>query len=190
MNLAKLFVVSAPSGAGKTTLVQELLDNLPQGCCLKRVITYTTRRPRPNETEAQYHFMTKAAFEDAIKQDFFLEWSTWYGDYYGSPQSVLDDLRKGISLILILDRAGARAVKAAFPQAELIWIQPPSLTVLEERLKRRGDDEQTRTFRLNRAALELEEEKKEHLFNYVVVNDSLSQALQDLKQIVCAQKSC
>ncbi len=190
MAYAKLFVVSAPSGAGKTTLVTELLQSLPAGCCLERVVTYTTRMPRPKETDIHYHFMSAEQFKERIQEGFFLEWSSWYGNYYGSPKSVLEKLKKGISLIMILDRSGARAIKALVPKAELIWIKPPSLAVLEERLKKRGDDTASRIFRLERADLELKEEEKEHLFHHTIINDDKGRALIELRRIVCPKKSC
>lgn len=186
MNKGRLFVISAPSGAGKTSLVMALLQNAPFGCAVERVVTYTTRAPRPGEVQDQaYHFITKELFEAKIKSGFFLEWSSWYQDYYGSARDVLKKLGLGKNYIMILDRAGARAVKQAYPAAELIWIQPPSLEVLKARLEKRGDTQSSLTFRLERAAFEMQEEAEKKLYNHVVVNDSFEQALQALKLIIC-----
>ena len=189
MEKGSLFVISAPSGAGKTTLVNALLENLPMGCSVQRVVTYTTRQPRPGEdNNSSYHFVTKEQFKEKIKEGFFLEWSSWYNDYYGSGRSVLDDLAQGKSFIMILDRSGARAIKQVYPEAELIWIQPPSLEVLQTRLEKRGDTAASRTFRLERAHFELQQEEKEHLYTHVLINDSLDKAVHELKLLICPQK--
>lgn len=186
MKKGRLFVISAPSGAGKTTLVNALLQDQPVGCPVQRVITYTTRALRAGEiNNSAYHFVTRETFEEKIRAGFFLEWSSWYDDYYGSARCVLDELDGGKSFIMILDRSGARSVKQVYPQAELIWIQPPSLEVLQDRLEKRGDTLASRRFRLERASLELEQEKKEHLYDHVIINDSFDKAVQELKLLVC-----
>ena len=171
-----LFVISAPSGAGKTSLVLALLKHRPG---LSRLITYTTRSPRAGEVNGcDYHFITESDFKLKIEQNFFLEWSCAYGAYYGSPRSLLDDIRQGQSFIAIVDRLGARALHKLITSAVCIWIVPPSLSVLERRLTLRASDCQERIrYRLQLARQEMEQERIEPFFQFVIVNDSFEEAL-------------
>lgn len=184
----KLFVVSAPSGAGKTTLVNKLIYSLKVDLYkIDRIITYTTRLPKKGEVAGiDYHFITETEFKNKIGESFFLEWSNAYGAYYGSPKNIINErLLAGNSLITVLDRAGAKMVKLAYPDAILIWITPPDLETLQERLNGRSRDSQAEiTYRLELAQAELELEKEQKLFSYTLVNDDFNNALQDLSGIV------
>lgn len=192
MSLGKLFVVSAPSGAGKTTLVQAILDTLGKQCHLKRAITYTTRPPREGEIDGKhYHFISIDEFKEKIEQDAFLEWSTWYDHYYGSPASMLRGLQEGHSYIAILDRPGAKDVKQSFPATVLIWIVPPSLEVLKDRLLKRGDDLHVVENRLKKAAIEIEQEQNEQFYDYHIINDDFNLAVGQLQRAVMKElKNC
>ncbi|MBT4856078.1 guanylate kinase [bacterium] len=184
-NKGTLFVISAPSGGGKTTLVNAILAEKAPDERLERVVTYTTKKPRKGEIEGQsYFFVDKADFEAKIEQGFFLEWSGTYGHYYGSPASVLTQLNAGTSLIMILDRAGARAVKDVYPDAILIWIKPPSIEELEKRLVGRGSDSaDSIKRRLGLAIEELKSEKTHPFFGFNVINDDFEKAKKALKTI-------
>src|SRR3989338_2709281 len=125
--IAKLFVVSAPSGAGKTTLVKAALEHLCKKFPIKRVITYTTRPARAGEMDGEhYYFISVNDFKQKVTEGFFLEWSSWYDHYYGSPVSIIEEIKKGTSFVAILDRAGAAEVLRAYPKAVCIWITPGS----------------------------------------------------------------
>lgn len=184
--VGKLFVVSAPSGAGKTTLVERALNELTW---LKRVITFTTKESRARETQdIDYHFISRAEFEQKIAEHFFLEWSDVYGAYYGTPQTVLQEIERGESRIVIVDRKGALAIKKIYPKAVLIWIKPPSLEILKQRLCARNTESAEKiSFRLALAQKELALEPKE--FNYVLINNELNQAIHDLIDIIVKQAS-
>ncbi len=179
-----LFLISAPSGAGKTTIVNAVLEHVKNHygdkLVLEKVITYTTRPKREGEVEEKdYFFITKEDFLEKIESGFFMEWSTWYENYYGSPAWVLDRVREGISYIAIVDRFGARSIKAIFPEVVLIWLAPVSLEVLEQRLIRRGTDlQQEIEKRLLKAALEMDEEKKEKIYEYHIINDDFNKTVQ------------
>src|SRR6476620_10453002 len=139
----KLFVISAPSGAGKTTLVNALLHEVGDSLSLKRVITYTTRSMGLGEEPGvDYHFISVQEFEHKIQQRFFLEWSVVYGTYYGSPASLIAQCKEGSSSILIVDSLGAQTVRAQVPDAIFIWIYTKGIDVLRERLILRGRDSQ------------------------------------------------
>jgi guanylate kinase len=182
--IGKLFVISAPSGAGKTTLVERALNELG---CLKRVVTFTTKEPRARETQdIDYYFISRAEFEQKIAEHFFLEWSDVYGAYYGTPRSILQELEQGESRIVIVDRKGALAIQEIYPEAVLIWIKPPSLEILKQRLCDRNTESAEKiNFRLALAQNELAVSPKE--FNYVLVNNDLNQATHDLISIIKKQ---
>lgn len=181
----KLFIVSAPSGAGKTTLVTRLLQDLRPHYAIERGITYTSRAPRLGEQHGiDYHFISSAEFEAKIAQSFFLEWSGQYGAYYGLPRSIIDQMEQGRSFFMILDRSGARAIKEQVPGAVLIWIKTGSVEVLKERLLARGKDTAEQIeHRLRLAHQEIQQEEENPLFNHAILNDSFEIAVENLKAI-------
>lgn len=181
----KLFLVSASSGAGKTTLVREVLVRLHEEHGVKRVITYTTKAPRPGEQQGiDYHFLSEDEFMKKIAQNFFVEHSTVYGAYYGFPRSVLHDIDHGAHYIAIVDRAGAASIKSERPDAILIWIKADK-QVLEARLTSRAQDTQeVITFRLAIAEQELAAEQADDLYNHLILNDSLEAAIERLEHII------
>jgi guanylate kinase len=188
-SMGKLFVVSAPSGAGKTTLVTEVIRRMGEFCPIARVVTYTTKPARPGEDRhgIDYHYLTPHEFQAKIAQGFFLEWSGTYGNYYGSPRSVLDDLLQGFSRILILDRAGAQNVKRCYEPAVLIWIYTKSIGVLQERLsgRSRGADAADQIARrLALAREEVEQEMRARLYEHHVLNDCFQSALQEFEGVI------
>ena len=123
MKKGKLFVISAPSGAGKTTVVHEFLLRFKNKYKLKRVVTYTTRPPRVGEEQGvDYHFVSADIFKEMISNHRFLEWSTWYDYYYGSPSSIIHEIEEGHSFILVVDRHGAQEICRSYSEAVLIWI--------------------------------------------------------------------
>ncbi|OGB97818.1 guanylate kinase [candidate division TM6 bacterium RIFCSPHIGHO2_12_FULL_36_22] len=181
-----LFVISAPSGTGKTTLVNAILSEKGQNEKIEQVVTYTTKKPRNGEINGKsYYFLTKDEFEAKIAQNFFLEWSDVYDNYYGSPRYALDKLTEGISQIAILDRTGAKAVKQIYPPSILIWIETPNIEELAKRLtKRASDSSESIIRRLALAIKEIEAEKVEQLYDYTIINDDFEKAKQALKSIL------
>ena len=180
-----LIVISAPSGTGKTTLVHMLLKEFPD---LEFSVSYTTRPPRPGEVDGRdYHFVDRKTFERMIEEGDFLEWAEVYGNLYGTSRTqVLKALNEGKDVILDIDTQGALQVKKNFPEAVLIFILPPSLKELERRLRNRGtDDEETIERRLKTAR---EEIRRASLYDYIVVNDVLEVAYENLKSIIRAEK--
>lgn len=187
--MAKLFIVSAPSGAGKTSLVNAVIAKVNPQHPIARVVTYTTKPQGKAEVPGvDYHYIGEQEFEAKIAEGFFLEWSDAYGHLYGSPRTVLDQLAQGFSLFLILDRAGSKAVAAKIPEAVLIWIMPPDMHTLEHRLKMRARDNQTTIdYRLLLATTELKDEQEQHLFTYQFVNEQFEESCQKLEQIVICE---
>lgn len=185
----KLFLISASSGAGKTTLVREVLARLHSEHGIKRVITYTTKAPRPGELQGiDYHFLSEADFIEKIGQGFFVEHSTVYGAYYGFPRSILHDIDKGAHYIAIVDRAGAASIKAEKPDAVLIWIQAPDTQALEARLTSRAQDSQeVIAFRLAIAQRELAGELSDALYTHHILNDDLEAAIVNLEELIRAE---
>lgn len=180
-----LIVISAPSGTGKTTLVHMLLKEFPD---LEFSVSYTTRPPRPGEVDGKdYHFVDRKTFERMIEEGDFLEWAEVYGNLYGTSRTqVLRALNEGRDVILDIDTQGALQVKKNFPEAVLIFILPPSLKELERRLRNRGtDDEETIERRLKIAR---EEIRRAPLYDYIVVNDVLEVAYENLRSIIRAEK--
>jgi len=184
--LGDIFVITAPSGTGKTTLVRLLLSSLPN---LVFSISYTTRSPRPNEVHGKdYFFVTKEEFEKMITAGEMIEWAEVYGNYYGTSARFLQEtIEKGKDILLDIDIQGAKQVKQRFPQAVLIFLLPPSLEELERRLKKRATDAiEVIQKRLAEARTEIAAAKE---FDYIVVNDILEKALEELKAIVLATKA-
>ncbi len=178
-----LFIVSAPSGAGKTSLVNALLDKNKQ---ISLSISYTTRAPRPGETDGkEYHFVSRDKFTQMAQHGDFLESAEVYGNLYGTSQSWIEkELAAGRDILLEIDWQGAAQVRKLMPHAISIFIMPPSLGALETRLKGRGQDSAEVIARRLRAA----QEDISHVaeFDYVIINDKLDEALQQLGALVTA----
>lgn len=181
----KLFIISAPSGAGKTTLVEHLLQELKTyNIC--RVLTYTTRTPRQAEVHGKdFYFIHQSEFEHKITQSFFIEWSSAYGHYYGTPRSITEDMDRGMSALLIADRAGAKQIKEQIPRAVLIWIYTSSIDLLQKRLHQRGmDGAEQIAMRLRLAQEEIQEEAAHSFYDFHVLNDDFCEAISALHAIV------
>jgi guanylate kinase len=180
----KLFVISAPSGTGKTSLVNALLRDWQSRYQLKKVVTYTTRAPRKGEGK-DYYFISRDDFEKKQKEGFFLESGLFCGNYYGSPACVLDiTYRNQDSYLLIVDRAGGLKIKDT-PGVVLIWITPPSLQELKSRLQKRGEDSaESIEQRIKKAQEELECEERENAYTYHLDNDDFQKAQSELKALL------
>lgn len=181
-----LFIVNAPSGAGKTALVETLLSRIAHFYPIKRVVTYTSRAPRTGEVNGRdYCFITPVEFERSIERGFFLEWSNDYGHYYGSPSSIKEQLAQDESFIVIVDRQGMAKIKQQIPQAITIGIQVSSLLELEKRLFSRSTElpEQIRK-RILLAQEEIMQESYEPLCEFSIKNDDFTQALEIFHRIV------
>ena len=177
----RLYVVSAPSGAGKTSLVKALLQREPR---LRFSVSYTTRQPRATEVDGRdYHFVTPARFEQMVEQNELLEHARVFDNYYGTGiQAVQTALRQGDLLLLEIDWQGARQVRARLPAARSVFILPPSRAALEQRLTARSTDSSAVIARrLQDAADDLAHWSE---FDYVVINDGFEQALADFHAIV------
>ncbi|NPB08987.1 MAG: guanylate kinase [Thermodesulfobacteria bacterium] len=181
-----VLVVSAPSGAGKTTLCKRLLQEDPE---IAFSVSYTTRPPRPNERHGHdYFFVDRETFERMIAEDDFLEWAEVYGNLYGTSKSqVLKRLEEGRDVLLDIDVQGAFQVRQKLGrEAVLVFILPPSLEELERRLRsRETEDEETIRRRLSVARKEIERAKD---FDYLVLNDDLEEAYQTLRAILRAER--
>ena len=185
MKKGKLFVITAPSGAGKTSLVRQVINQIGHECHLHKVITYTTKSPRPGEVPGKdYNFLSEQEFKERINQGFFVEHSTAYGSYYGFPKEVFSFLATGKSYMGIVDIAGAESIKAYTAEAVLVGIRPPDISVLQERLTSRAEDtDKAIQFRLSLAQDELDKINQE-FFNHVIINDVFEQAVKRLEAIV------
>jgi guanylate kinase len=182
----RLFVVSAPSGAGKTTLVQELIGVMPG---LRRSRSYTSRPARPGETDGiDYRFVSRERFEAMIAANQFLEWAEVFGHLYGT--STLDTdhaLLDGTDLVLVIDVQGARQVRRNRPAAVSVFVLPPSFEALERRLRaRRQDSEEQILRRLETARHEVEAVGE---YDYVVVNDEVDACADRVRAIILAERA-
>jgi guanylate kinase len=181
--VAKVFVITGPSGVGKGTLIRGLLEQMPE---LQLAVSATTRRPRPGERDGvDYHFLTAEEFEQRVRDGAFVEHATYSGNRYGTLRSELErGLAAGVPVVLEIEVQGARQVRETMPEAVQVFIAPPSLEALRARLVGRGtDDAEQVEERLRTAERELEALPE---FAHVVVNDRLEQATQELIAIVQA----
>lgn len=180
-----LFIVSAPSGAGKTTLVRKLMERDPG---IRHSVSYTTRPPRPAERDGHdYHFIDIPAFLAMRERGDFLEWAEVHGNFYGTSRSwLLDEMRAGRDTLLEIDWQGAQQVRALMPQAVSIFIVPPSIAELERRLRARGQDSDEVIQR--RVAAALGELRHVDEFDFVIINNDLQEALEDMAAAVRASR--
>ncbi|AXA64407.1 MULTISPECIES: guanylate kinase [Pseudomonas] len=175
-----LYIVSAPSGAGKTSLVKALLDALPD---IRLSVSHTTRAMRPGEADGvNYHFVDCATFTNLLEHGDFLEHAEVFGNYYGTSQAALErDLAEGHDLILEIDWQGAQQVRRKLPHAQSIFILPPSQAALRQRLDNRGQDSAEIIERRMREAVSEMSHYVE--YDYLIINDDFASALEDLKSI-------
>ncbi len=182
MNTACLFTISAPSGAGKTSLVKALLEKRAESVTV--CVSHSTRAIRPGEVDGKaYHFVSQEVFDQMVANDEFLEYAQVFDNCYGTARASVDALlASGKHVILEIDWQGARQVKAKMPETVSIFILPPSREELERRLRDRGTDDQTTIARRMRDADR--EMSHYHDAEYLVINDAFEQALFDLDAII------
>ncbi len=180
-----LFVVSAPSGAGKTTLCKELVACVPG---VHPSISYTTRRPRPGEVHGrEYYFVDEQIFQDMAQRNDFAESARVYGHFYGTPRQALTDMmEKGFDVLLEIDTQGAMQIKKKFSDGVYIYILPPSIDALRTRLIQRGDAPEDIQRRMQKARQEILNYRE---YDYIVRNEDLKQASQELQAIVHAERT-
>lgn len=180
-----LFVVSAPSGTGKDTVVRELLAKHPE---LGFSVSATTRKPRPGEQEGvDYYFVSPERFSEMIEKNEFLEYAEYTSASYGTPAGPVDEaLDAGRDMILVIEMTGARWVQVKRPDAVLIFLVPPSFEELERRLRGRGTEtEEQIEARMKKARTEVAQMGG---YDYIVINDELSDAVADVEAIVRAER--
>ncbi len=180
-----LFVVAAPSGAGKSSLVKALME---LDARVMPSISHTTRAPRGQEVHGrEYYFVSNDTFDQMVQQDAFVEWASVHGNRYGTSKAAIEQrMSQGVDVLLEIDYQGALQVKRLFPSAVLIFVLPPSWTELRSRLERRAEDSaEVIEVRLQNAAEEMAQAKN---FDFVIINELFERALFDLKAIVHAQR--
>ncbi|MFC1568595.1 guanylate kinase [bacterium] len=181
MNPGKVIVISSPSGGGKTTIIQKLREMNPD---LMYAISATTRVPRGQEKEGNdYFYLNKKDFKKRIQDNEFLEWAEVHGNYYGTLRSQVSDcLLQGKNIILDIDVQGGLAVQKQLKETILIFLMPPSINVLENRLRSRGtDDGETIENRLKAASQEMQAAEQ---YDYIIYNHDIEQAVHDIQQII------
>ncbi|ENN98299.1 MULTISPECIES: guanylate kinase [Pseudoalteromonas] len=184
-NRGNLFILSAPSGAGKSSLISALLAKYSD---MKVSVSHTTRSPRPGEENAvHYHFVSADEFKALIAKDDFFEWAQVFDNYYGtSKQAIESQLDAGIDVFLDIDWQGAQQVREIMPSVQTIFILPPSKAELEQRLNNRGQD--SAEVIAGRMAKAQSETSHYNEYDYVVVNDDFETALSNIETIVLAQR--
>lgn len=182
----QLWVVSAPSGTGKTTVIDKLMERTPR---LERSRSYTSRAARPGETHGvDYNFISRQQFEDMVREDAFLEWADIFGNLYGTSRVETEALlATGLDLVLVIDVQGARQVRARMPEAAAIFVLPPSFDVLAARLRGRNKDPETSIVR--RLATARNEIDAVDEYDFVVVNDGLERCVAEIDAIITADRA-
>ena len=180
MSKGKLVVISGASGVGKGTVLGIMMNKRKD---LKFSVSATTRDPRPSEVNGMhYYFVTKERFEEMIAEGQMLEYSAHNANYYGTPRAQAEEKMRDGSVLLDIEPNGAKQVKAALPEAVLVFIMPPSMEELEKRLRGRGDTpEEQIAMRLERAVWEMEQR---HWYDHVVVNDSAERCADEILKII------
>lgn len=187
MGKGTLYIVSAPSGAGKSSLISAMLETNPT-YAMKVSVSHTTRGMRPGEQDGvHYHFVQKELFEELITKGEFLEHAEVFGNYYGTSKVWIENnLNKGIDVFLDIDWQGARQIRDKMPDAKSVFILPPSKEELERRLNARGQDsEAVIATRMNEAQAEISHYTE---YDYVIINDDFDVALMDFRAILRAER--
>lgn len=186
MKKGRLFIISAPSGTGKTTVVKRLRESVPG---LTYSISYTTRKPRGAEQNGQeYYFVDEKTFRSLIDDDFFAEWASVHGALYGTPREAIEGaIEKGLNVVMDIDVQGGMALKARYPEAVSIFLTPPNDEELKKRLVgRKTDSPETIATRLKNAEYEMT--FKNH-YDYCVINDDLKRACDELVFMIHSKTS-
>ncbi len=181
----QVFVISGPSGAGKSTLIEEVRKRVGD---IAYSVSHTSRRPRQGEIDgAAYHFVDRDAFRRMIEQHEFAEWAEVFGDYYGTSYGELEEKTgRGLDVIMDLDVQGAGNLRKAVGQCVLVFVFPPSMEALEQRLRNRGTDNASALAgRMQRASLEIQQASR---YDYLIVNDRLEQAVEEMTAVVLAER--
>lgn len=180
-----LFIVSAPSGSGKTTICNAIISRIPS---LKFSVSYTTRNPRRGEVnDKDYTFINKEEFRLMIEKGEFLEWAEVYGEYYGTSKKRIEDLLKdGFDVLLDIDVQGAMQIKRNYNKGVYIFILPPSLNELRRRLEKRRTDLKGEIEKRMKSAIE--EIKNYKYYDYVIINEDINLAIRELEAIIVSQK--
>lgn len=180
-----ILILSAPSGAGKTSLCRELFKTFPD---IKESVSYTTRKPRTGEVDGEaYHFVSKEEFERMVDEDAFAEWAVVHGNMYGTALKTLEEARKnGVNLVLDIDCQGALKLKEQFEGGVYVFILPPSMDELRRRLESRSSDSQDVIDR--RIARAADEIKESRWYDYIIINDNFEVAISELSAIVIAHR--
>lgn len=184
-----LYIVAAPSGAGKSSLIRAFLENhSDQRHPVEVSVSHTTRSPRPGEEDGvHYHFTSVENFKQLIEEEAFFEWAQAFDNYYGTAKkNITETLQHGVDVFLDIEWQGARQVKALLPDTKTIFIAPPSKTELRRRLELRGQDSvEVIDGRMAKAVGEISHYNE---FDYIIVNDEFDKALAELEAIVCANR--
>ncbi len=180
MKKGKFIVMSGPSGVGKGTICQTLIKDLDAWYS----VSMTTRLPREGEVDGiNYYFITKEEFEKRIANNELLEYNLYNNNYYGTPKDkILEKINEGINVFSEIDVNGAKNIKKLFPESLLIYIAPPSIEELRRRLTDRGTETEEKIN--ERLTIAVEEAKQQHLYDFVVVNDDLNEAIETVKKII------
>jgi guanylate kinase len=181
----KLFVISGPSGSGKTTLVTRVLSNLEN---LRFSISYTTRSMRAGEIRGEhYEFVSREEFQDMIERDSFAEWAEVHGNFYGTPRADIEKwIETGVDVILDIDVQGARRLRGVFDDAVFIFVVPPSIEILEQRLRDRKS-EQDRDISI-RLGIAREEVACSKCYDYIIINDDADVAAERIEAVILSQR--
>jgi guanylate kinase len=182
----KVFIISAPSGAGKTSIVTKAVERLSIDIPISRVVTYTTRHPRPNEVNGvDYNFVSHQDFQAKAQAGFFLETTNYNDKLYGSPASILTDLELGKSFIFITDIEGVKSLSKLFEKPVSIWLNAPSFNELKKRIISRNTESAHQVEeRLKLAEQEIKEAEKPRLFDYKIVNDKFEVTVEELVKLI------
>lgn len=188
-HLGTLYIVSSPSGAGKSSLLSALLDRFNADRRMQLSVSHTTRAMRPGEENGvHYHFVDKTEFQTQIERGAFLEWAEVFGNFYGTSRETIEHcLDLGIDVFLDIDWQGARQIRQAIPDTRSIFILPPSLEILEQRLHGRGQDSlEVIQHRMEQAVSEMSHYDE---YDYLIVNDDFETALAELASIISAERT-
>jgi guanylate kinase len=182
---AILLIMSAPSGAGKTSIISEILRMFPD---VRFSVSYATRPPRPGEVNGKdYHFISEEEFRERIARGEFVEWVENYGQLYGTSKKTMGAfLRQGYDLILDIEPRGAKAIREHYPRGVFVFILPPSLSELKARLAKRGESAAVMERRLQAS---LDEIREARWYDYIIFNEKLDKAVEQFRAIYIAEKS-